>query len=242
MSPDNFDADVATPAPESRTRRHTTVLAGALLGAVTMTASVVGVSTIAGAQDDPAIDDGTAAEVDETDDRAWAAFDECFDTAVEDPAFGAKVFDEATESEAEAELTEAQWKALETQWQAAEDACFDLLPEDAKAAAEAFKAFDTCLADAGLIDDTDAAVVHVEDAETGQFIQFGELTGSVTITNDASGLSIVTDGDVTVIDHTALEAVYETCEQMLPADLYEFDEDDDWFDDEDDWFDDEDGS
>ncbi len=312
MSPENPETETPEPSPEAAapTRRRTSVLGGALLGAIALTASVVGVSAIASAQDDPEVDEAEAAEVeemsdedldgveisffddgdldegdldgeimiDEFDDPAWAAFDECITNAIGDDAFGEvdedteltdeqwealeaqfeqaeqacedllpedvkneiaawqpyeecidgqlgeQDFDEDSELTDAAEISEEQWEALEAQWIAADEACFDLLPESAKAEAEAFKAYDQCLTDAGFGDDMGSAIVYVEDGETGQSIQFGESTGTVTITGDANGVSIATDGDVSVIDDEAFEAAFEACDELLPEDLFELDE------------------
>jgi hypothetical protein len=296
MSPENPETEIPQPiaaAPaDGPTRRRTSVLGGALLGAIALTTSLVGVSAIASAQDDPEVDEGEAAEVAEMsdedldgveiidvddadldgeielDDPAWAAFDECITNALGDDTFGEAAEDtELTDEQWEAleaqfeqaeqacedllpedvkneiaawkpyeecidgqlgeldidedtELSDADFEALEAQWAAADEACFDLLPESAKADAEAFEAYDQCLTDAGFNDDM-GAVVYVEDGETGQSIQFGESTGTVTITGDASGVSIATDGDVSVIDDDAFEA----CDELLPDDLFELDED-----------------
>ena len=307
MSPENPETETPEPSPEAAapTRRRSSVLGGALLGAIALTASVVGVSAIASAQDDPEVDEAEAAEVEEMsdedldgveiidldegdldgeimiddfDDPAWAAFDECITNAIGDDAFsevdedteltdeqwealeaqfeqaeqacedllpedvkneiaawqpyeecidgqlGEQDFDEDTELTDAAEISEEQWEALEAQWIAADEACFDLLPESAKAEAEAFKAYDQCLTDAGFGDDMGSAIVYVEDGETGQSIQFGESTGTVTITGDANGVSIATDGDVSVIDDEAFEAAFEACDELLPEDLFELDE------------------
>ena len=282
-----------TPAPKPSARRRG-VLSGALLGAVALTASVVGVSAIASAQDDPEVDEPDTVEVeemsdedldgaeiielddagldgeimfDDVDDPAWAAFDECITNALG-----------PIDEDAETDLTDEQWEALESQfdeaetacedllpedvkaeiaawqpfeecidaqigeidmgefdeamelsdeeltalddaWAAADEACFDLMPEDAKADAEAFTAYEQCLTDAGFGDDS-GTVVYVEDGETGQSIQFGESTGTVTITGDSSGVSVATDGDVSVIDDSAFEA----CDELLPEDVFEYDE------------------
>jgi len=67
----------------------------------------------------------------------------------------------------------------------------------------------------------------LEDGETGQSIQFGEDGGTVTITGDATGVSVTTDGDVSVLDGTAFEAAFEACDELLPedmSDVYEFDD------------------
>ena len=263
-----------TPSPEpapASPRRRGSVLGGALLGAVALTASVVGVSAIAGAQDDTGVDqdetveaveleelsdeDLDGAEVIELDEgdldemelddmgdfdeAAWQPYEECIDTQLgdlESSLFGdledgeAIEADELEDGEAleaddidESSISDEDFEAFEAAWIAADEACFDLLPEDAKADAEAFQAFDQCLTDAGFSDDM-GTVVYVEDGESGQSIQFGENAGTVTITGDSNGVSVATDGDVSIIDDDALEAAFEGCEELLPEDLYEVEE------------------
>jgi len=228
MSLGTNDTESPNHSPEPPSRRRAGVLTGALLGAMALTAAVVGVSAIAGAQDSSADDrkatvevaKTTGSELDDTtvmfeeDDAAWAAFDQCLSDAL------GPIDEDGFE---DTELTDDEWEALEAQWIAAEDACFDLLPEDAKAEAEAFQAYDDCLADAGLGDDMGAAI-YVEDGETGQSIQFGEDGGTVTITGDATGVSVTTDGDVSVLDDAAFEAAFEACDELLPDDLFDFDD------------------
>ena len=294
MSPE--DAETPEPAIEhdatTPTRRRSSVLGGALLGAVALTASVLGVGAIASAQDEPEVDDTAEVEslatdddadaaiaIDDFDDPAWAAFDECITSALgeiglDDTSDDGTDIDltdeewEALEAQFEAaeqacedvlpdevkaeiaawqpyeecldtqlgdmeeslfgdaddaELTDEQWQALDDAWTAADQACFDLLPETAKADAEAFMAYDQCLSDAGLGDEM-GAVVFVDDGETGQSIQFGQSVGTVTITGDSSGVTVATDGDVSIIDDSALEAAFEACDQLLPEDLFEGDD------------------
>ncbi len=290
MSLGTNDTESPNHSPEPTSRRRAGVLTGALLGAMALTAAVVGVSAIAGAQDSSTDDrkatvevaKTTGSELDDTtvmfeeDDAAWAAFDQCLSDALgpidEDGFEDTELTDdieltddewEALESQFEAaeeaceeflpddvkaeiaafqpfddcidaqlgektiedetELTDDEWETLESQFEAAEDACFDLLPEDTKAEAEAFQAYDDCLTDAGLGDDMGAAI-YVEDGETGQSIQFGEDGGTVTITGDATGVTVTTDGDVSVLDDAAFEAAFEACDELLPDDLFDFDE------------------
>ncbi len=284
MSLGTNDTESPNHSPEPPSRRRAGMLTGALLGAMALTAAVVGISAVAGAQDSSTDDrkatvemaKTTSTKLDDTtvileDDEAWAAFDQClsdalgpidedgikdteltedewealevqFETAeasceeflpddvkAEIAAF--QPFDDCIDAqlgekiiEDDTELTEDEWEALEAQWIAAGDACFDLLPKEAKA--EAFKAYDDCLADAGPGDDMGAAI-YLEDGETGQSIQFGEDGGTVTITGDATGVSVTTDGDVSVLDGTAFEAAFEACDELLPedmSDVYEFDD------------------
>ncbi|MEM9467235.1 MAG: hypothetical protein AAGA90_17815 [Actinomycetota bacterium] len=254
MSPHDPSPETPYPTEEIPTaappRRRGSVLAGALVGALALTASVVGVSAIAGAQDDSEVDEGEAAEAEEMseedldgveivelddddldgeivlddielDEAAWQPYDECVEAQLGD--LESTIFGDAEEID-EDSISDEDLEALDDAWMAADEACFDLLPEDAKAEVEAFTAYDQCLTDAGFSDEM-GAVVYVEDGETGQSIQFGESTGTVTITGDASGVSIATDGDVSVLDDEAFEAAFEACDELLPEDLFELDED-----------------
>ncbi len=150
---------------------------------------------------------------------AWAPFEECIDTQIgdlPDPWLGSE------------EPTDAEWEAHEEAWMAAEEACADLMPEEARAEMEAWDAFDQCLADAGVFDEGAefGAVVHVETDDGFQLVEFSDVPGSVTISGDASGITIVTDGGVTLLDEAALDAeweaydaAYSECEKVLPEDL-----------------------
>lgn len=277
------------PAPAGAGRRRN-VLAGALLGAVALTASVLGVSAIAGAQDDPTTE--PAADTDHGDDAEpgfddadfdsadWAAFDECLDGilgAIDEPADATDLSDadwealeaqfEAAEAECDgllpdevkaeiaawepfdqciddqlgdvpfdedADLGDEEWAALDAQFEAAEAACKSLLPAEALAEIEAFEAFDQCLADAGFGEGMleQGPIVHIDTGDGAQIIEFGEATGTVTITGDANGVSVSSDG-VTVVDESEIDAAFETCEQLLPDAAFF----DDW--DEGDWEDDD---
>jgi hypothetical protein len=183
-----------------------------------LTAAVVGVSAIAGAQDGSTDErkatvemaKTTGSELDDStvmleDDEAWAAFDQCLSDALgpidEDGIKDTELTDDEWEAlevqfetaeaaceeflpggvkaeiaafqpyddcidtqlggktiDGDTELTDDEWEALEAQWITAEDACFDRLPEEAKAEVEAFKAYDDCLTDAGLGDDMGTAI------------------------------------------------------------------------------------
>lgn len=230
------------PAPEGPSRRRS-ALTGAVLGIVALTASVVGVSAIAGAQDDPATDPAAAADLDilldaddlddaddieDLDDGDWQPFDECIEGEIGDLDVDVDVDESA--------LTEEEWEALDDQFEAAEEACRDLLPADALVELEAFEAFDQCLTDAGFDEAAfdDGPVVFIETGDGEQIIEFGEATGTVTITGDASGVTVATEG-VTMIDEGEIDAAFATCEQLLPEDAL-----DDWDDDEHDDWDDED--
>jgi len=286
MSLGTNDTESSNHPRETPSRRPAGMLTGALLGAMALTAAVVGISAVAGAQDSSTdrrkatveMAKTTSTELDDTtvmleDDEAWAAFDQClsdalgpideqgikdteltdderealevqFETAeasceeflpddVKSEIAAFQPFDDCIDAqlgdktvEDEIELTDDEWEALEVQWVAAGDACFDLLPKEAKAEAEAFKAYDDCLADAGLGDDM-GATIYVEDGEIGQSIQFGEDGGTVTITGDAAGVSVTTDGDVSVLDDAAFEAAFEACDELLTKDVSDVDEFDD---------------
>lgn len=233
MSLGTNDTESPNHSPETPSRRRAGMPTGALLGAMALTAAVVGISAVAGAQDSSTdrrkatveMAKTTSTELDDTtvmleDDEAWAAFDQCLSDAL-------GPIDE--DGIKDTELTDDEWEALEVQWVAAGDACFDLLPKEAKA--EAFKAYDDCLADAGLGDDVGAAV-YVEDGEIGQSIQFGEDGGTVTITGDATGVSVTTGGDVSVLDDAAFEAAFEACDELLAEDISDVDEFDDFNEDD----------
>lgn len=285
--PDSEASPNAEAAPAARSRRPN-ALTGAVLGVIALTASVLGVSAIAGAQDEPTTADepaagleaGFALEDGDFDDEEWAAFDDCIDGAVdgiEEPADDVELseadwealeaqfeaaeaecsdllpedvkaeiaawepFDECLDTELgsvdfddEADLTDEQWAALDAQFEAAEEACVDLLPEDVKAEWAAFEAFDECLADAGFgEDDFDhGPVVHIDTGDGGQVIEFGEAAGTVTITGDANGITVDSSG-VTVIDEGEIDAAFEACEQLLPEDAFDMDDDFDEWDDAD---------
>jgi len=71
------------------------------------------------------------------------------------------------------------------------------------------------------------SVVHIESPDGFQVIEFGDSPATVTITGDADGLDVTTDGDVIVVDEEALEAEWETfdeaheaCEDQLPGDVF----------------------
>ncbi len=230
-----------TPAPTAKTGNRRSVMLGAVLGAVALAGTIVGVSTVAGAQDEPTETESAEAAESEGhdfagdiffDDEEWEAFDQCIDEQLGD----------FEESDFTTEPTDEEWAAIEAAWDAADAACSDLLPEEAKAEMEAWEAFDDCLADAGVLDEDFGAMVHIESGDGFQVAQFGDATGSVTITGDANGVSVTTDGGVTLLDEAALDAEWEAidaahsaCEEFLPEDL--FDEeiffDDGLFDDED---------
>ena len=170
--------------------------------------------------------------------EAWQPYEACIDEHLGD------ISDPWADG---TEPTEAEWQAFDAAWQAANEACFDFLPEDAKAEAELWKAYDECLNDAGVLDHGFGlgSLVHVETADGLQLIEFGDEPGSVSISGDANGVTVSTEGGVTVFDEEALDAqweaidaAHEECERLLP----DFFEDDDFegdFPEFDDEFDDE---
>ncbi len=158
---------------------------------------------------------------------AWAPYEECIDAQI--AANPALALDDAKfDTDFGADKTDAEWEALDAAWTAADDACADLLPEEAKAEMAAFEAFDQCLADAGITDDFDSGpMVHIDGLDQFQVVEFGDVPGSVTITGDANGISVTTDGGVSVLDEAALDAEWEaydaaeaSCEALLPADFF----------------------
>ncbi|MAL66273.1 MAG: hypothetical protein CL413_03640, partial [Acidimicrobiaceae bacterium] len=52
--------------------------------------------------------------------------------------------------------------------------------------------------------------------------------GTVTITGDAAGVSVTTDGDVSVLDDAAFEAAFEACDELLTEDVSDVNEFDDF--------------
>ena len=163
-------------------------------------------------------------EIDAAEIAAWEPFEECIDSQIGD------LPDPWVDGE---EPTDEEWEAYDGAWMAAEEACADLMPEEARAEMEAWEAFDQCLADAGVLDDAMfdegvefGPVVHVESGDGFQIVEFGDVPGSVTISGDASGVTVSTDGGVTVLDETALDAeweafdaAHEECEKHLPEGL-----------------------
>ena len=225
------------PTPPAATRRRGLAL-GAALGAAALVASILGVTTIAGAQDDPAtgpviestiddadtgVDAGEAEPLPDFDDNidwddvdpAWVAFDECIETALADIDW-----DSVDEND------DTDWAAIDARYEQAEADCKDLLPDDVKAEWEAWEPFDQCLTDAGFgpaASMETGPVVYVETGDGGQTIEFGDTPGSVTITGDADGVSVSTEGGVRVVDEAEIDAAFEACEALLPDD---FDDDD----------------
>lgn len=181
--------------------------------------------------------------------EAWRPYEECVDGQVGDLA------DPWVDGN---EPTEADWEAFDAAWQAADEACRDLLPADVQAELAAWDAFDQCLQDAGVFDDRafddsafdDSAFdgdVHIETGDGFSIAQFGDVEGSVTVSGTAGNLEIVTSGGVTVLDEAdldaqweAFDAAHQACEDQLPEDL----KDDVFFEDEffeGEFFEDEDG-
>ena len=238
--------------PSTPTPRRSAIL-GAIVGMAALTGTIVGVSTVAGAQADPttapaetsSVDDDGAVEVMSIDDADFAAFDDCmseqlgdlwiepieFDVEMDELDLGEFDIDERELDEHElAELQE--WtEADEQAFEAADEACRDLLPADLQAELAEWDAYDTCVGDlGGFEDDLGEAIVFVETGDGSQIVNFGELEGSVTITGSADGVTVSTDGGVTVLDEAALDAqwaefgaAHEACEDLLPEDVFEED-------------------
>ena len=115
-------------------------------------------------------------------------------------------------------------------FEAAHDACATFLPGELQEGMAAFEAFDECLQDQlgarGVPFDggfEPGAAVHVESPDGFEMLEFGEGPGTVTITGDADGVVVETEGDVTSRSGADLEAewesfddAHEACEQLLP--------------------------
>lgn len=152
---------------------------------------------------------------------AWEPYEQCIDDQLGD------LPDPWVDGE---EPTDTAWQAYDEAFEAADEACSELLPEETRAEMEAFEAFDQCLTDAGVFDDgaVFGPVVHVETGDGLQIVEFGEVTGSVTITGDVNGIIVDTDGGVELLDEATLDAeweafdaAHEQCEQLLPEELFE---------------------
>lgn len=291
--------------------RRGALLAGAVIGVAALAASILGVSVLVGAQNDPSLDDKPALLDDEPvgdefddgefedgmdddepsgdtdddmfadersdeemleDEAEWAAFDDCIDSALglsghdsdsdlTDEQWDAleAQFDDAEQQcldvlpedvkaewaafapyeecideqlagvefpdKDESELTDEEVAGLDATWEAADAACFDLLPEDVKADEAAFAAYDTCLADAGFDEEAwSGGHVYVESDDDGQSIVFGDAPATVTITSDGTGVSVATSGDVSILGDTEAEAAFESCDDLLPELDDEFDD------------------
>lgn len=156
------DTSAHTPpeSPSTASSRWPSAVAGAAIGVLALTASVMGISAIVGAQDDSppaaesaantavAIRDGLLSDDADTPDKAddvwidaddeqWAAYDACLDSAL-----GAVDFPND-----ESKMSEAAWEELEDQFELAEAECESTLPEDVKAEMAAWEPFDSCLDD-----------------------------------------------------------------------------------------------
>ncbi len=218
--------EITQPTPAPKAGKHHSVMLGALLGAVALAATIVGVSTVAGAQDAPTTDDtATALSVgdDTVDDEMWAPFEKCMAEQLGD-LWEEPSFDDADLDAIEfIEPTEEDWAALDAAWEAADAACVELLPESAQIELAAFEAFDQCLADAGVLDESFGPAVHIETGSGFQFAVFGDIEGSITITGDSDGVVMSTDGGVTLLDEAdldaeweAIDAAHSACEDLLP--------------------------
>jgi hypothetical protein len=157
MSLGTNDTESPNHSPETPSRRRAGMPTGALLGAMALTAAVVGISAVAGAQDSSTdrrkatveMAKTTSTELDDTtvmleDDEAWAAFDQCLSDAL-------GPIDE--DGIKDTELTDDEWEALEVQFETAEASCEEFLPDDVKSEIAAFQPFDDCI-DAQLGDKT----------------------------------------------------------------------------------------
>ncbi len=209
--------DTTPPTTTRRSRRP--LLIGAVIGAMATAGSVVGVGALAGAQDAPpeslpmATDAGEPEHAEELpfpDEADWAEFDSCMAEQLGD-LWLEPDFDDTTE------------RAFED----ADAACASLLPEEVQEDMDAWEAFDECLAERlPAWDEPDfdiGAVVHVETGYGFETVEFGDDVGTVTITGTADGVTVSTDGDVTVFDEAAMEAEWEAfdaahqqCEQLIP--------------------------
>ena len=147
---------------------------------------------------------------------AWQPYDDCIDGQVTELDVHPWV---------DEEQSEAEWDAVETAWQAADEACRGHLPDHVQAQMAAFDAFDQCLTDAGVFDEGFelGAVVYVETPDGFQVVEFGGTEGSVTISGTADSVTVTSKGGATVLDEAALEAqwseidaAHEACEQLLP--------------------------
>lgn len=234
-----------TATPPGPPRRRS-ALAGALVGMVALTGTIVGVSTVAGAQAEPApvdpadaVDDSETAESVELDEAAWQPYEECIDAQlgdIEDP-FGDLLESEGVEGEGDLiegeliDLTDAEWEAFDAAWTAADDACRDLLPAEVQAEMAEWDAYDECVGDLGALEDgLGEAIVFVETGDGSQIVNFGEVEGSVTITGTAGGVTVTTDGGVTLLDEATLDAewaafdeAHTACEDLVPEG-FSFDE------------------
>lgn len=115
-------------------------------------------------------------------------------------------------------------------FEAAHDACATLLPAELLEGMAAFEAFEECVQDqlgaSGVPFDGGfefGTAVHVESPDGFEMLEFGEGPGTVTITGDADGVVVETEGDVTSRSGADLEAewesfddAHEACEQLLP--------------------------
>lgn len=151
--------------------------------------------------------------------EAWRPYEECVDAQIGD------LPDPWANGE---EPSEADWEAHDAAWDAADDACSNLLPEGVQAEMAAWEAFDECLGDAGVFDEgtSGLSAVHIETGDGFQIAEFGDTEGSVTITGTDGNLSVTSTGGVTLLDEDALDAqwgafdeAHEACEDLLPEDL-----------------------
>jgi hypothetical protein len=152
--------------------------------------------------------------------EAWRPYEECVDDQVGDlgePVVNAE------------DPADADWEAYDAAWQAADEACRGLLPDDVQAEMAAWDAFNECINDADPFggEFSSGAVVNIETPDGFQMVEFGEIEGSVTITGTADGVTVTSTGGVTVLDESTLDAEWEAfdaaqaeCEQLLPEDAF----------------------
>jgi hypothetical protein len=233
-----------TDPPVSHSRRS--AFAGVLIGVTALIGTIVGVAAIASAEDTTVTGDDTAPETtipvvtvpagahgdeiiyDESqlpddvlaDIEAWRPYEECVDEQVGDlgePVINAE------------HPAEADWEAYDAAWQAADEACRELLPDDVQAEMAAWDAFDECINDAAPFGGEFAvgATVQIETPDGFQMVEFGDIEGSVTITGTADGVTVTSTGGVAVLDESTLDAEWEAfdaaqaeCEQLLPEDAF----------------------
>ena len=175
--------------------------------------------------------------------EAWRPYEECVDDNIGD------LPDPWEHGE---EVREEDWAAHDAAWEAADEACRELLPAEVQQEMAAWDEFDDCLRDAGVFDDDfeGGSAVHIETGDGFQIAEFGEVDGSVTITGTDGDLTVTATGGVTLLDEAELDAQWEAfdaahaaCEDVLPQDLLEefnfddfdeFDETDEFYEDDED--------
>ncbi len=228
-----------------------TGLVGALIGVGAAAGGLLLLTGGAGAQpvsvDDTATTGATDAVVIEGDadvDAELEPYVVCLEETLAEAGF-----DVEGDGEADIELTEADWEAIE----ADVAACDSLIPEGAETEllefGDAFADYEACLVDNGLVDEYDedasddedgieaieaGAFAMVEDENGATTIEFGDGDGSFTLNKVDGEISIVTEGDVAVeaLDWDDLEGDYDDEDWDLDdMDLEGWEECDDLLDD-----------